>query len=312
MGTIQSFPVALTHCSSYASFQDEHVLDTLMSSIEAVPSFRGKHVLLKPNLVSGRAPLYGCTDGRFIRTVALWLLAQGAHVTLGDSPAFGSALSVCEKMGICEQIRDLDVHIVEFDRSVGVLLDCGVRVKVATAALECDVLVNVPKIKAHNQMYVTLAVKNCFGIVTGMQKALLHMRHGDGYNDFSRIILDLQKIIPEQMVIGDGIEVMHRQGPITGDKLNLGCVGASMDAIAFDAAMLAVLGLAADKSPLWQAADTEAMRSNCLQHITFPLSVPGDFSSCGFCAPENLSPVRFNPFRFISGMWRRMFRGRKV
>jgi len=311
MDMTQSFPVSLARCPSYASFRDEYILDSLLTSLEGLPSFRGKHVLLKPNLVSGRAPLYGCTDSRFIRTVSLWLLAQGARVRLGDSPAFGSARSVCEKMGICDQIRDLDVAIVEFDRSVKVSLDCGISVKVAAEALECDVLINLPKIKAHSQMYVTLAVKNCFGIVTGMQKALLHMRHGTGYKDFSKLILDLQKIIPQQIIIGDGIEVMHRKGPISGDLFLLGCVGASTDAVAFDTAMLDVLGLDAHKSPLWQQADAENMRASNLRNIPFPLCTPSDFADCGFCSSENLSPVRFNPFRFFSGMLRRMAHGGK-
>ena len=43
-------------------------------------------------------------------------------------------------------------------------------VTVAREAMECDIFVGLPKIKAHNQMYMTLAVKNIFGIVKGVQQ----------------------------------------------------------------------------------------------------------------------------------------------
>lgn len=303
----RSFPAALTRCSSYEDFQDENTLNQLLSSIVVPSSFAGKKILLKPNLVSGRAPLYGCTDGRFIRAVSLWFLAQGAEVVLGDSPAFGSASAVCQTLGITKLINDLNVRIVEFDRTVAVTLDCGIRVKVAAEVFECDLLVNLPKIKAHSQMYVTLAVKNCFGIVTGMQKGLLHMRHGDGYKAFSEIILDLQKIIPQQLVIGDGIEVMHRTGPIRGEQLLLGCVGAAEDALAFDTAMLRVLGVESHRSPLWKEAYEREQPQSLIENISFPLLKPEAFSDISFVAPNTLTPIRFNPFRFFTGMLRRIF-----
>lgn len=307
MDDSDSFPVALARCTSYENFQDEDILDLLLSGLMAGYSLAGKKILLKPNLVSGRAPVYACTDGRFIRAVSLWFIAQGAEVVLGDSPAFGAASAVCNTLGITKLIEDLNVSIVDFDRTIEVTLDCGVRVKVAAEVLECDLFVNLPKIKAHSQMYVTLAVKNCFGIISGMQKGLLHMRYGDGYKAFSEIILDLQKIIPRQLIIADGIEVMHHDGPIRGEKLFLGCVGAAEDALAFDTAMLSVLGVDPWRSPLWKEAYDRAQPQSFISNISFPLLMPEAFKDISFVAPDTLTPVRFNPLRFAYGMLRKLF-----
>ncbi|WP_162096645.1 DUF362 domain-containing protein [Desulfotalea psychrophila] len=302
----QLFPVALGTCSDYQTLLLDDRLSALSLAAGFSPPARGARVLLKPNLVSARGPSWACTNALFIRAVALWFLEQGAHVALGDSPAFGSALAVCEAHGISAALKDLNIPIVEFDRKESCRLSCGIEVGLARAALDCDLLVNLPKIKAHSQMYVSMAVKNCFGLITGLQKAMLHMKHGEGHERFSRLILDLQKFIPEQLVIGDGIEVMHHTGPIKGRKLSLGCLAVAQNSVAFDTAMLHVLGLPSEKSPLWQVSHRAGMAESNIEQIAFP-GLPADFfSGAGFVAPANLDPIRFRFFRFICGMLRRL------
>lgn len=56
-------------------------------------------------------------------------------------------------------------------------------------------------------MFVTMAVKNMFGIIKGINKAMLRMVHGDGHDLFAGIILDLLSLFPCQLHLADGIEV---------------------------------------------------------------------------------------------------------
>jgi uncharacterized protein (DUF362 family) len=202
--------------------------------------------------------------------------------------------------------------VVDFSVSVPKRLASGRTVRVAVGALECDLLVNLPKIKAHDQMLVSMAVKNIFGIVPGVRKSWLHMRggwHGQSHQQFAEMIIELQGLLPKTFVIADGIEVMHRQGPMHGAPLPLGCVAASPSAVALDTALLAALELEPYKSPLWRVASERKMAGSSLAEIVFPLLQPADFFGSGFMAPSFLEPVRFQIWRYAMNSLRRIVLG---
>ncbi len=301
------YPVVLDRCKDYDRFQEAGYLASLLVYFSGLNNLRSCRVLLKPNLVSSRAPLYGCTDARFIKAVGLFFKDLGAEVVLGDSPAFGSVYSVCKSKGISSVLRELDIPVVAFDERVTVELNCGIKVAMAKQALDCDLLVNLPKVKAHNQMYMTLAVKNCFGLVIGLQKALLHMKYGTGYQLFSEMIIDLQKLLPRQLVLGDGIDAMHVTGPLDGKKLNLQLVAAAENPFAFDASIFESLQLPVNRSPLMQEALRKDIASADKKNIVYPRLGPDEFSDIKFLTPDVLIPIRFNPFRFVKSMTRRLF-----
>jgi uncharacterized protein (DUF362 family) len=270
----------------------------------------GARVLLKPNLISTKAPPLACTHADFIGAVAAWFLDHGCRVAIGDSPAFGNGVHVMERQGIARALRGMEVRQLEFGSVVRRSLRSGITIGVAAEALDCDLLVNMPKIKAHDQMYVSMAVKNIFGIVKGVRKSLLHMRHytsqDEAHLEFARIILDLHDLLPPNITLADGIEVMHQHGPVHGEMLALRCLAGAKSAVALDTAMLALLELTASSSPLWRAAHERNLPGAELDGIDFPLLAPPDFFSSGFVAPAILSPVRFRPWRYALNSLRRV------
>jgi uncharacterized protein (DUF362 family) len=282
------------------------VLECLAPFLEIAGNLTGKKVLLKPNLISARGPALACTDPRFILAVARWFIDHGAIVRIGDSPAFGTAAGVLKRLGVHADLLRLGVQVVEFTTPRIFTLDCGVPVGVAEEALDCDLFVNLPKIKAHNQMYMTIAVKNIFGIVKGLRKAVLHMQYGDSHQRFAEIILDLVALLPAHITLADGIEVMHVSGPVHGESLALQCVAGSRNPLAVDTTFLWALELVPEKSPLWLAAAKRKFRGVILAEIEFPLLHPDIFHGSGFQAPELPAPVRFNPFRFLHGIMKRI------
>ncbi len=278
----------------------EHSLSRTAGSL-----FRGSKVFVKPNLLSAKRGGLACTDGRFLLALAEWLVDQGAVVLVGDSPAFGKASAVLRALGIDGQLQRLGVTVCDFQKAVVRKLGCGVDIGVAAEALECDLFVNVPKLKAHNQMYVTMGVKNIFGIVCGMRKAMLHMRYGGPANVFRKILMDLTALLPAHVSVIDGITAMHVHGPLTGETLALGCVGCSADPVALDTALLHALELFPQRSPLWCEAKERDCPGAELEMIDFPLLAPETFGASGFRAPLELSPVRFNPARFAGSTFKR-------
>jgi len=265
-----------------------------------------KRILLKPNLINAKAPGLACSNPFFVLAAASCFLSRGARVLLGDSPAFGSAAQVLKRQGFHAALSGVAVEFVPFKKRVLKTLECGITVGVAAEALDCDYFVNLPRIKAHEQMGVTMAVKNVFGIVLGARKAWLHMRYGDSQQLFPRMILDLHQLLPSSLVLADGIEVMNRRGPIKGSSLSLGCLAASKNVVALDRAMLDVLEISKERIPLAVAAGNLKLAGAHMRDIDFPQLLPKKFSGSGFQIPSTLSPVRFQPVRYLLSSLKRM------
>ncbi len=297
--------VLLDRCS-YAPSSLAEKLEKIFPLIEINGNIRGKRVLVKPNLISSWGPPLACTDPGFIIAVVHWLVAHGASVLVGDSPAFGTTAWVLRYLGAHLELDRLGAKVIEFSTPKAVTLANGHKITVAAEALDCDLLVNIPKIKAHNQMYMTMAVKNIFGIVKGTRKSLLHMRHGGSHRQFAGIILDLLDLLPEHVAIVDGITVMHIAGPLRGKSLELNCVAASKNPLSVDTALLSALELKSQKSPIWVEARDRGESGVFLSEIQFPFLRPEDFHGSGFMAPLVLVPVRFNLLRFFSGHLKRI------
>ncbi|BHH82590.1 hypothetical protein LA52FAK_08790 [Desulforhopalus sp. 52FAK] len=282
------------------------IVDGFAAGLDHFKQLHGSTVLLKPNLISSRGSALSCSHPQFIEGVALWFKEQGARVKVGDSPAFGTARSVCQARKITGPLEKIGVDIVNFKRPIEKKLSCNRSVTIAAESLECDYFVGLPRIKAHNQMYVTLAVKNIFGIVKGVNKALLHMSCDNSHQNFSEIILGLVELLPRQFHLIDGIEVMSGSGPLDGYPLAVGCVGGAASPVALDTAIADLLQLDPRNIPLNRVAKEMGLTGSEMSTIDFPLSLTSDFRGAGFVPPAGLNPVRFNPFRFISGMCKRL------
>lgn len=300
-------PVALTRCRSYRAEELKSSLDLLLRAGGLVVR-PGSVVLLKPNLVSaGSGPSHlACTSPPLVAAVAEWCLDHGARVQVGDSPAFGSARSVMGACGMLDALAGLPVEVVDFDRYQRLELPCGLKVPVATAALECDLLLNLPRLKAHTQLYVSLAVKNYFGVVVGWRKALHHARHGDISNRFEALLADLPGLFPGSFTLVDGIVAMQRTGPMKGEPFPLGILAGGFDPVALDTAIFVIIGGDPQRSQLWVECQRRGLPGTDPARLSFPLSHPEELKVEDFLLPEVLSPVTFHPGRILVGGCRRL------
>ncbi|MCL2789207.1 MAG: DUF362 domain-containing protein [Desulfobulbus sp.] len=285
----------------------EAAVDGLLTVMPGHPTLRTAKVLLKPNLITTRNGRLACTDSRIIVAVAQWFQAHGAQVAVGDSPSFGSARAVLADIGALPGLQRLGVPVREFHRSKEIVLPCGQKAALATAALECDLLVNLPKVKAHAQMRVTLAVKNLFGCLAGFHKPWWHMAYGGNSGRFADLLVDLLAALPVGCTVVDGVIAMHRTGPIHGDPYPLGMLAGGVNPVAVDTALLALLGIDPDSCPLWHAARWAGLDGTTMAGLVFPLLHPADCAVHDFAVPEILEPIRFNPFRFVNSSIKRAF-----
>jgi uncharacterized protein (DUF362 family) len=298
--------VGLVACSQYERRLLKERVELLCNALGFKIS-AGSRVLLKPNLVSAvRNKSLACTHPEVVAAVAEWFLDHGAQVRVGDSPAFGTALGVMAACGMSAALKGLPVTLVNFDNPEPTRLASGLSVGVARAVGECDLLVNLPKIKAHGQLYLSLAVKNYFGVVVGFRKPWLHARYGDVANRFEEMLVDLLDVLPGGITLADGVEAMHVDGPVAGKPFPLHLLAGGLNPVSLDTALLAVLGLPPESSPVWRECRRRQLAGCGLAELSFPLARPEEVAVQGFQAPSRLKPVSFHPWRLLSGTVKRL------
>jgi uncharacterized protein (DUF362 family) len=302
---LESTSVALLRSPNYASASLRDCFNQIINALGRPARFNGQRVLLKPNLLSAKNGPLPCTEAAFILAAARWFIDAGARVAIGDSPAFGSATANLTRLGITQELAYLGVSLSDFTRTRRCTLASGVKAEVAEDALDCDLLVNMPRIKAHAQVRVTMAVKNCFGCLTGLQKPWWHMIHGGASGRFTDLLVQLLALLPETLTLVDGIRAMHRTGPMNGEPYPLRIIAAAKNPVAVDAALLFLLNIPAECSPLQQAAMNAAITGSRVEELSFPLSSPRDLRVSDFQVPADLNPVRFRPFSFVWSTMRR-------
>ncbi len=299
-------PVALCRCSDYARARVQDKVGRVLECVDWRPA-RGTVLVVKPNLLRVQSHGLCCTHPEVIRAAVLYARDHGAIVTVGDSPAFGSALRVAGGIGLVEALQGLDVPVVTLDDPVVHTLPSGIRVHIARRALECDAVLNVPRLKAHCQMRLTLAVKNMFGCVSGVHKALAHAKHGERENRFVSMLVELGQVLPPTSALLDGIVAMHRTGPSGGSPFALGLLGASQSCVALDTSIYGILGMCSEEVPIWKELQQRNHPEAFLSGIHLPLDALEDFDASGFRLPQVLDAVSFRPGVLLRSMVRRIW-----
>jgi uncharacterized protein (DUF362 family) len=271
----------------------------LLAALDLPPA--GARVLVKPNLVAPRNAALSCTEPDLARAVCAALLDLGLRVTVADSPAFGSAARVARAAGLDRTLKPLGLAVRSLKRPAPLALSFGGRIGLSRDALEHDLILNLPRLKAHGQMRITAAVKNLFGCVTGCRKALAHAVIGDAPGLFPRLIVEVMAALPPVRTLLDGRLAMHRTGPIQGDPFALGLLAASSDPVALDTAVYALLGLSPEQVPLWAECRRRGLPGADPANLHYPLDQPRAFDPAGFLLPEPLEPIVFKPLRLLRG-----------
>ena len=261
----------------------------------------GKECLVKPNLLKAGEPLC-VTSPEIILSVSMFLRNLGARVTVADSPAFGHAEKILRSMGILNMLRERGIRACSLKKSVPTRLPCGIEIGISRTAIEADLILNIPRVKAHSQMGVTCAVKNLFGTVVGFGKALAHCFYGRDRRLFSSMILEIAALLPPSVNIVDAVTIMHVTGPTGGVPFSPGLIGAAGSAVAMDTGIYHVLGVTPERVPLWQASMEKNLPGSRIKDINFLKRNPMDICIKNDIAmPEMLEPVNFNTFRFLKG-----------
>jgi len=225
----------------------------------------GDRVLLKPNMLSAAIPEKGITTHpAVISAVTEFLMDRGCHVLLGDSPAIESFQKVAAKAGYLDLLERYGIRPMSFDS--GVYRTSKNRrwfplVYLFDGLETVDHIINLPKLKTHSMMTLTLAVKNLFGCVPGKQKAAYHLSAGVTRDVFARLLLEIYETVNPTLTILDGIVSMEGNGPGQGTPRNTGIVIMGRNDLAIDALVGKLVGVAPDRHPIIKEALSIGMES---------------------------------------------------
>lgn len=302
--------VSLIPADSYEIEKLQQSLEKLLQPLGGMEAFvkPGDRVLLKPNLLTASRPTKECiTRKEIVYTVAQLVKQAGGKPFFGDSPAFGSARGVAGANGYISLFQELDLPIVEFHGSRYPTENENFQsLRLSKETMEADVIINLPKVKSHLQLTLTLGVKNLFGCVPGKMKAWWHMEAGKNAERFGEMLVTTAATIKPDLTIIDGIIGHEGNGPSGGEPRALGVLGASDDVFALDLAMVELLQIEPTIIPTIVAQKKLGFCSD-LAAIDFPLYRPADLSVTDWKLPDALMPIDFGLPRVLRSTFKHLY-----
>lgn len=237
--------VFLKNCDSYEKV--DSVLKPLLERNFSDLFKKGESVLVKPNLLSAKKPQQGVTTHpTVVESVLKFLIDLGTVPVVGDNPASTNLKRAAYESGIAQVCEKLSVPVVELDDPAEVDGQVYRKIKISSKVLKVDKVVNIAKLKTHSQMILTLAVKNTFGCIPGLEKSGWHIRCATNEN-FASLLVDVHLLVNPVLNIIDGVIGMEKNGPASGKIKKFGVIAVSENAFALDHAVCKRLGIEPEK-----------------------------------------------------------------
>ena len=221
------------------------------------PDVTGKTILLKPNILFDEFPHRAVTTHPvFLEAVIRFLQSRKAgKIYVGDAPALHTPSFKPHKSGIYEVCNKMGADWVYFGKSIfSHTLPSG-RVPLASIVKEVDYFFSLPKLKTHELMGYTGAIKNTFGLIPHVHKAKQHAIHRNP-RTMAMLLLDLNEAFTPDYIFMDAIVSMEGPGPGNGTPYPLHLLLGSTNPLALDMVASKIIGY----NPLELETNTEGLR----------------------------------------------------
>ncbi len=197
-------------------------------------------IVIKPNLLVSLEKWVGInTDPRIVEALVRSLKDRGIHrITVGDGSGMGySATKAFEYCGYREMASRYGFQLIDLERDEFVKKPVRMEgpfksLEIARTVLECDFLINVPLMKAHNETLITCSLKNLKGTMPRSMKTAFH-----GVN-LHKAIAQLNSVLIPQLIIVDGLQGdLHSESghdPVVMDRIVLGTNPVEVDSVVAD------------------------------------------------------------------------------
>jgi uncharacterized protein (DUF362 family) len=239
--------VGIVKCSEDANLEEvQAALCRLMDWLGGVHALinPGDQVLIKPNLVEAKPYKTGATTNPLlIQAVIQMVKAAGArNVIVGEGSTVGSdTTKIAEELGIIDLCIKEEIQFIDFKRSdYAYVVNSSAkkmrRLRLPKCLIESNVIINLPVMKTHDCLPVSLGLKNMKGVLHENDKKRFHRW------DLEQCLVDLNRIVLPELTILDGTVGMEGLGPVYGEPVHLGLLIGSYDTVAADVIAAEVMG----------------------------------------------------------------------
>ncbi|VVB91729.1 Ferredoxin [uncultured archaeon] len=241
--------VSIVKCENY---EHQKVKKALLHSLELIGGIGsiikpGDNVLLKVNVIIGFPPERAATTHpAIVGAMTEIVREEGGVPWVGDSSgAHGYTAQSLELCGIKKVCEEYGGRLINFESTGTYPVKANGKVlttiNIAKPAIDCDVLVSLPKMKTHQLTKYTGAVKNFYGVIPGSGKARIH-KQAPTEERLSEALLDIYSSLKPRLAVMDGIVGMEGEGPTNGTPIPSGMILSSTDCVALDAVASGIMG----------------------------------------------------------------------
>lgn len=308
--------VLLKKCEDYDfKLVRENILDMMnqLSFLEKINS--DTRVFIKLNCVGPFDSSLGITTHPIVLKAVLDIIKEKTNnIVVGDNPATREITYTLKKCGLYDIINEYNATI--FDGKVFTkITNSNPKIystfEVSKQMIDTDILINIPKLKTHTLAYMTVAEKNFFGLIYGLNKSAWHVKastpleFGEAMNDLYGAFLEAFK---EKTIlhICDGILGLEGEGPSSsGLPKKANALLASYDAIALDRVACELVKLDYEKLYINKIGNERGYGNGNINNITILGDGLDKFTDISFIAPKDslshigLKILKIKPIRNI-------------
>ncbi len=247
--------VSIVRCNEYDYTLVRNSVYQALEQLGGIESYfsPGMRVVVKPNILKKCPVEQNVTTHPLVFKAVLSALKDAkVQAVVAESPGglFNkNVLAAAYKTsGIGDVATEMGA-ILSFDTEVcEVSCEQGDQVKSMTfikPAVEADAVISVAKLKTHEMMVYTGAVKNLFGVVPGVTKAQYHFRIPDQMG-FGNMLVDIAEYFSPVFSVIDAVYGMEGEGPASGESRKIGAIIASPCPHTADIGALSLIGVNPD------------------------------------------------------------------
>lgn len=268
----------------------------------------GKRLLLKINHLGNHPPEEAIVVHPSVTQALAELLKEaGAKVTVGDG-LDRPGLEGFRQSGTLEAAENAGVELINFKGSpypsVPVRGRFLTQVPIAEAVREADAVVNLVKMKTHVLTLLTGAIKNTYGYLPEGLRSNLHREYVSP-SDFAQAAVDVFQTRPPDLHVVDAVVALEGYGPSRGgDPKPVGLILASEDAVALDAVLGSLMGLAPGDVVTTRVAGERGLGVDDLERIDIVGPSLEEVRPAEFALPERT----LRAGRFLAGLPRPLLR----
>ena len=250
--------VAITRTSPSPEY--EQIFAAVEKAVDLLGGIRefvkpGQRVLVNPSWVSvvPKREQAAITLPEVTRAVADLVKKGGAEPFIAESSAIGvDSEKVIEESGY-QALRDLGYAVLDLKQTERVMMAVPngkifKEIQTFKPVLEADAIIPVAKLKTHDQMELTLAIKKLKGLLSDKYKREFHQQ------GVFEACVDWYEALKPQLSIVDGIICQEGLGPIFGRPVEMDLIVAGADAVAVDAVCGFITGFEPEEVPITREA----------------------------------------------------------